>query len=295
MKKLGWKTSAVMTALVCTSLVVGGQAYAATSTGHAHKVSHSHKGHKVAKHKTGIDNKDQVTADNTADTDNETNGDTNDNSKATNETVDMSRYYQGGVYNFYRTLNHSKSADGSAVDTVDNRNSVDVSGDNTAANLDQAVAADESNSGSIGNDAASTSTANIGIGEKVIKAGEKYLGTPYQYGASRSSKSTMDCSSFVMWAFKEGAGIDLGRGGARSQYQKVQHISRKDLQAGDLIFFSTRATMKYSPGSIQRIGHVGIYAGNNKILHTYGKGGVTYSDFSGWWDQHFVAAGRVIQ
>lgn len=138
-----------------------------------------------------------------------------------------------------------------------------------------------------------TSTNANGMGEKIIQAGEKYMGTPYQYGSSRFDKSTMDCSEFTMWAYREGAGIDLGRGGARSQYQKVTHISRNDLQVGDLVFFSTKATMKYSPDSINRIGHVGIYAGNNKILHTYGKGGVTYSDMaSGWWDTHFVAAGR---
>lgn len=147
-------------------------------------------------------------------------------------------------------------------------------------------------------DATSTqasATANASsAGAQVIKAGEKYMGIPYEYGSSRSDKSTMDCSEFTMWAFREGAGIDLGRGGARSQYKKVKPISRNDLQVGDLVFFSTKATMKYSASSIKRIGHIGIYAGNNKILHTYGKGGVTYSNLSGWWDKHFVAAGRVL-
>ncbi|WP_246009583.1 C40 family peptidase [Brevibacillus fluminis] len=140
----------------------------------------------------------------------------------------------------------------------------------------------------------SVTAAKSSAGAKVIKAGEKYMGTPYKYASSRSDKSTMDCSEFTMWAFREGAGIDLGRGGARSQYKKVKHISRSQLKVGDLIFFSTRATMKYNKNSINRIGHVGIYAGNNKILHTYGQGGVRYSTLTGWWDQHFVAAGRVL-
>ncbi len=134
------------------------------------------------------------------------------------------------------------------------------------------------------------------IGQKVIKAGEKYLGTPYKYASSRSDKSTMDCSEFVMWAFKEGAGIDLGKGGARSEFKKTTEISRSDLRVGDLVFFSTKATMKYAKNSLNRIGHVGIYAGNNKVLHTYGAGGVKYSDMSkGWWNDHFERAGRVIQ
>ncbi|MGE5704020.1 MAG: C40 family peptidase, partial [Clostridia bacterium] len=131
--------------------------------------------------------------------------------------------------------------------------------------------------------------------QSVIKAGEQYLGTPYKYGSSRSDKSTMDCSEFVMWAFKEGANIDLGRGGARSEFQKTKEISRSELRPGDLVFFSTRATMKYDKDSINRIGHVGIYVGDNKVLHTYGEGGVKYSSMkSGWWDEHFVRAGRVI-
>lgn len=131
--------------------------------------------------------------------------------------------------------------------------------------------------------------------QSVIKAGEKYLGTPYQYASSRSDKSTMDCSEFVMWAFQEGAGINLGRGGARSEFQKTKEISRSELRPGDLVFFSTRATMKYGADTINRIGHVGIYVGDDKVLHTYGAGGVKYSSMkSGWWNEHFARAGRVI-
>lgn len=131
-------------------------------------------------------------------------------------------------------------------------------------------------------------------GAKIIKAGEKYLGTPYKYASSRYDKSTMDCSEFTMWAYKEGAGINIGRGGARSQYKQGIKISRKNLRVGDLVFFSTPKTMKYAAGSIKRIGHVGIYAGNNKILHTFGKGGVRYSSMAkGWWDDHYVGAVRI--
>ncbi len=139
-----------------------------------------------------------------------------------------------------------------------------------------------------------TTQSSTSIGKNIIKAGEKYLGTPYKYASSRYDKSTMDCSEFTMWAYKEGAGIDLGKGGARSQYKKGTPIKRSQLKVGDLVFFSTPATMKYPKGSIKRIGHIGIYAGNNKVLHTYGKGGVKYSSMaSGWWNDHYVAAVRI--
>lgn len=145
----------------------------------------------------------------------------------------------------------------------------------------------------------STPTVTIqstgGVGANVIKAGKKYLGTPYQYASTRANKKTMDCSEFTYWAFKEGAGVNIGKGGARSQYQKGKYVARKDLKVGDLVFFSTPATMKYPAKSIKRIGHVGIYAGNNQVLHTFGKGGVRFSNMgSGWWDAHYVGAKRVL-
>lgn len=138
------------------------------------------------------------------------------------------------------------------------------------------------------------STQSASVGAKIIKAGEKYLGTPYKYASSRYDKSTMDCSEFTMWAYKEGAGINIGKGGARSQYKQGTKIKRSNLRVGDLVFFSTKATMKYPKDSIKRIGHVGIYAGNNKVLHTYGAGGVRYSNMAkGWWDDHYVGAVRI--
>ena len=45
--------------------------------------------------------------------------------------------------------------------------------------------------------------------EKVIAAGMKYMGTPYQYAADRNSTAVFDCSSFVRRAFIDGLGITL--------------------------------------------------------------------------------------
>lgn len=59
---------------------------------------------------------------------------------------------------------------------------------------------------------------------------------------------------------------------------------------GDLVFFSSgsRATGK-------NVTHVAVYAGNGKILHTYGKPGVTVSDLnSGTWKKTYLKARRVL-
>lgn len=123
--------------------------------------------------------------------------------------------------------------------------------------------------------------------DQIIATGEKYLGTPYQFGAKSGQTKTFDCSSFVQHVFKEN-GIDLPRN-SRQQSTVGQTVPFSEIQKGDLLFFE----LSSNPG---RIGHVGIYAGNNKILHTWGPGGVRYDDLSDrWLKEGFVKAQRVIQ
>lgn len=110
-------------------------------------------------------------------------------------------------------------------------------------------------------------TVNKVTGQTIIQIGKQYLGTPYQFGSSSSTTRTFDCSSFTQRVFKK-AGIQLPRN-SRQQSKIGTAVSKSNLQVGDLIFF------KSYRGSSKRITHVAIYAGNNKILHTYGKPGVT--------------------
>ncbi|EST56465.1 gamma-DL-glutamyl hydrolase [Brevibacillus panacihumi W25] len=148
---------------------------------------------------------------------------------------------------------------------------------------------------------------NLGkdLGNKVVSAGMKYLGTPYEYGSTRSNKKTMDCSEFTMWAYLDGAGIDMGRGGAKSQanYVKAHGTMTTDinkLKKGDLVFVMKYKGWKESDYkgidvSKQSINHVAIYLGDNKLLHTYSKesGGVRITDFKGThWEYRFISGGR---
>jgi len=127
------------------------------------------------------------------------------------------------------------------------------------------------------------------IASKVIKIGEKYLGTKYKFGSSSSTTKTFDCSSFTQRVFKE-AGITLPRD-SRQQSTVGTTVSKKNLQKGDLIFMKASAN-----SSSDRITHVAIYAGNGKILHTYGSPGVTYSKFDGTnWEKRVVKIKRVIE
>ncbi len=123
------------------------------------------------------------------------------------------------------------------------------------------------------------------LADQIIKTGEKYLGVPYKYGAPSGQTKLFDCSLFVQQVFKEN-GISLPRN-SRQQSKVGVTVSRNNLKKGDLIFTTTSK-------SNGQIAHVGIYAGNNKILHTWGPGGVRYDSFTGWLDKGFVTAKRVI-
>lgn len=127
----------------------------------------------------------------------------------------------------------------------------------------------------------SAQTAN-----QIVATGKRYLHRPYEFGASVGSTRTFDCSSFTKHVYGK-HGISLPRT-SRQQAKVGSYVSKSNLRKGDLLFFSTAS-------SRGKVAHVGIYAGNGKILHTYGKPGVTYSDLdSSWWRSHYITARRVL-
>jgi len=142
--------------------------------------------------------------------------------------------------------------------------------------------------------------------KKVIDAGMKYLGTPYEFGSNRHSTATFDCSDFVRRAFIDGAGINLPMD-SRKQADYVKQKGKtstnwKNLKPGDLMFFMDyKGTSKSNYTGInkakQRISHVSIYLGDGKVLHTYSKqsGGVKVDTFEGrHWEYRFVFGGSAL-
>lgn len=146
------------------------------------------------------------------------------------------------------------------------------------------VTSNSSNSSTNSSSKPTSSQSQAGTADKIISAGQKYLGTKYQYGAKAGQTSTFDCSSFVQFLYKQ-QGIDLPRS-SRSQAKVGTSVTVSNLQKGDLIFFKT--------GGGSQIDHVAIYMGDGKILHTIPKGGVQVSSFSGFWKKTAVSAKRVL-
>lgn len=121
--------------------------------------------------------------------------------------------------------------------------------------------------------------------DNILNLGKKYMGVKYRFGAPSGTTSSFDCSSFTQYIFGK-YGIKLPRtSGAQSK--KGSYVSKANLKKGDLVFFSV--------GTPGKVNHVAVYAGNNKILHTYGAPGVTYSSLSAsHWKSHYITARRVL-
>ncbi|MFC0395103.1 C40 family peptidase [Paenibacillus mendelii] len=119
------------------------------------------------------------------------------------------------------------------------------------------------------------------VANSILTDGQQFLGVPYHFGAKSGQTDRFDCSSFTQYIYKLN-GIDIPRS-SKEQSTIGTYVSKDELKPGDLVFF-------YSP-----IHHVGIYMGNGKVIHTYGKPGVTITDMdTGWWSDHYTTARRVI-
>lgn len=138
--------------------------------------------------------------------------------------------------------------------------------------------------------------------ENIIDVGMSKLGVPYQYGSIRLLEydgelnpsftgKTFDCSAFVQYSFYMGGNIIL-QSTSRSQSLEGTLVSINDIRRGDIIFM-TSTDRQYNTG-IERIGHVAIYLGDNKILHTYGTGGVRVTDFDSFWRGRFILSRRML-
>ena len=117
----------------------------------------------------------------------------------------------------------------------------------------------------------------------IIKEAEKYLGYPYVWGGSSPSTS-FDCSGFVSWVINH-SGWDVGRLGAQGLCNICTPVSFANVKPGDLVFFTGTYD---TPG----VSHVGIYVGNNMMIHCGDP--ISYANLnSSYWQSHFYRYGRL--
>lgn len=90
------------------------------------------------------------------------------------------------------------------------------------------------------------------------------VGYPYSQSLRNSGKA-FDCSSLAFYGWKS-AGVDISFNGsttaaAEAEGLKDKTVKEKDIQPGDLIFYSYTTNGRY-----KNISHVGIYVGNGKMV-----------------------------
>ena len=121
-----------------------------------------------------------------------------------------------------------------------------------------------------------------GSASEIINYAENFLGSPYVWGGT-SPNPGFDCSSFVQYSFAR-FGISLPRV-TWDQFNQGSAVAKDNLQAGDLVFFST-----YQAGP----SHVGIYMGNGMMIDDENRGVVFSNINNSYYANKFVGGRRII-
>lgn len=123
--------------------------------------------------------------------------------------------------------------------------------------------------------------------KQLMAEARSWIGTPYVYGGSTKGKGT-DCSGMIMQLFSDIYGLKLPRSSAM-QYEVARPVKYNKMRPGDLVFFSTDK-------SRSRVNHVGLYVGDNRMIHASSSRGVMESSLDlPYWKEAYRSSGCVIE
>lgn len=125
----------------------------------------------------------------------------------------------------------------------------------------------------------------------MIAYAKKFIGTRYVRGGK--SPKGFDCSGFTSYVFRQ-FGFELNASSS-AQYGQGERISRDEVSAGDLLFFTGRNSRS------GRVGHVAIAIDNNPetgeitFIHAAISGGIRIDRISApYYASRFIGARRVM-
>jgi len=123
------------------------------------------------------------------------------------------------------------------------------------------------------------------LGTKIADYALQYVGYRYVYGEESPSRG-FDCSGLVYYVYGQ-YGYNLERRASIQYRDNGYSVSKSELQAGDLVFFSTNGNS---------VTHVGIYIGDNQFVHaSTSDTGVIISDLnSSYYTRNWFGAKRIV-
>ncbi|HET7616851.1 MAG TPA: NlpC/P60 family protein, partial [Bacillales bacterium] len=80
---------------------------------------------------------------------------------------------------------------------------------------------------------------------------------------------------------------------SRQQFGEGEAVPKGEWKQGDLLFFTTK--QRREKNGIEKVGHVAVYIGDNRILHTYRPARkVSVSSLEGYWNKVYLGARRIL-
>lgn len=130
-----------------------------------------------------------------------------------------------------------------------------------------------------------TMQQTLTLRQAVLEESQKYLGVRYTSGGT--TPRGFDCSGYTQYVFAQ-LGIEILRQ-ERGQMENSIIIPKEEMQVGDLVIFSNTG----DNGGFAS--HVGIYIGNNQVIHASSSKGITISDLdSYYYARHYQCSRRIL-
>lgn len=125
----------------------------------------------------------------------------------------------------------------------------------------------------------------LNLRHELLKEAKQYIGVPYVSGGT--GRWGFDCSGYTQYVFDK-MNIYMDRA-VWGQLESGIIVAKEDLQCGDIVIFS------YTGDNGGFASHVGIYIGNDQVIHASSSRGVTISDLnSEYYKSHYQCARRII-
>ena len=196
------------------------------------------------------------------------------------------------VYNVTQATPNKKPSKPNNNNTTNNNQNnpkPPVDSNNSQTDNNQSDNNDQSN-----NDSSDDLSSNEKLGLQIANKALTRQGYLYVWGGGHSTSSVQnpnwtkfDCSGLVNWAHYQ-SGVNIGVGNTKTLANSGKSISKNQLQAGDIILFS-------SNGTYSGIHHVGIYIGNNRMVHapTEGEPVQVSSLNNSYWQREWYSCRRL--